>query len=144
MAQDILIKSIYYDGETAEVLFKPDNDDIVLNFNDITLPFLFEPNLLIPPREVYGTYTIKPLEFDCIYFLDVPRPTPTPTPTITPTKTPTPTPTPTLTPTGTSNNCPTPTPTKTPTPTRTPNTTPTSTTYPCPSQTPTPTQSSSV
>ena len=124
MDQDILIKSIYYDGETAEVLFKPDNDDIVLNFNDITLPFLFEPNLLIPPREVYGTYTIKPLEFDCIYFLNVPRPTPTPTPTITPTKTPTPTTTPTLTPTPTIDPCtlisPTPRSTNTPTPTLTP------------------------
>jgi len=124
MDQDILIKSIYYDGEIAEVIFKPDNDDIVLNFNDITLPFLFEPNLLIPPREVYGTYTIKPLEFDCVYFLEVPRPTPTPTPTITPTKTPTPTPTPTLTPTPTINPCllisPTPRSTNTPTPTLTP------------------------
>jgi len=142
MDQDILINSIYYDGETAEVLFKPDNDDIVLNFNDITLPFLFEPNLLIPPREVYGTYTIRPLEFDCIYFLNVPRPTPTPTPTITPTKTPTPTPTPTLTPSTTSRNCPTKTPTSTPTttPTTTPTQTPTPTTYPCSSHTLRPTR----
>ena len=45
MSQNILINSVFYDGELAEVLFKPDNDDIVLNFDEITLPFLFEPNL---------------------------------------------------------------------------------------------------
>ena len=98
MNQSIIIQSVYYDGELAEVLFKPDNDDVVLNFGEVTLPFLFEPYLLLPPREVYGMYTIKPIEADCPYFLNVPRPTPTPTPTVTPTKTPTPTPTPTNTP----------------------------------------------
>ena len=141
MNQNILIQSVYYDGEIAEVLFKPDNDDVVLNFGDVTLPFLFEPYLLVPPREVYGTYTIKPLESNCPYYLNVPRPTPTPTPTITPTKTPTSTPTPTPTPTATDYPCPshtqTPTPTLTSTPTLTP--TPTLTTTPTLTQTPTPT-----
>ena len=150
MNQSIIIQSVYYDGEIAEVLFKPDNDDVVLNFGDVTLPFLFEPYLLLPPREVYGSYTIKPLEADCPYFLNVPRPTPTPTPTVTPTKTPTPTPTPTVTPTSSNNVCPTltptptltstptltPTPTLTSTPTSTPGTTVTAT----PTLTPTPTE----
>ena len=85
MSQSILIKSIFYDGELADVLFKPDNDDVVLNFGQITLPFLFEPYLLIPVREIYGTYTIKPVGSSCPYFLNVPRPTPTPTPTVSPT-----------------------------------------------------------
>ena len=67
MSQNILINSVFYDGELAEVLFKPDNDDVVLNFDEITLPFLFEPNLLYPPREIYGTYTIKPVSSNCPY-----------------------------------------------------------------------------
>jgi hypothetical protein len=137
MSQSILINSVFYDGELAEVLFKPDNDDVVLNFGEITLPFLFEPYLLIPVREIYGTYTIKPVSSNCPYFLNVVRPTPTPTPTVTPTRTPTPTPTPTLTPTETQNPCPTLTPSITLTPTKSPTPTP-STTY-SPTLTPTPT-----
>ncbi len=137
MSQSILINSVFYDGELAEVLFKPDNDDVVLNFGEITLPFLFEPYLLIPVREIYGTYTIKPVSSNCPYFLNVVRPTPTPTPTLTPTKTSTPTPTPTLTPTETQNPCPTLTPSITLTPTKSPTPTP-STTY-SPTLTPTPT-----
>lgn len=131
MNQNILINSVFYDGELAEVLFKPDNDDVVLNFDEITLPFLFEPNLLYPPREIYGTYTIKPVSSNCPYFLNVVRPTPTPTPTVTPTRTPTPTPTSTVTPTPTFDPCkvpsPTPTSTQTPTPTPTISVTPTPT-----------------
>ena len=137
MNQSILIQSVYYDGEIAEVLFKPDNDDVVLNFGEVSLPFLFEPYLLLPPREIYGTYTIKPIEASCPYFLNVPRPTPTPTPTVTPTTTSTPTPTPTVTPTETQHACPTLTPTSTLTATPTPTPTPTSTDVP--TQTPTPT-----
>lgn len=131
MSQSIEIKSIFYDGELAEVLFEPDNDDVVINFNEITLPFIFEPYLLVPPREVYGSYTIKPITSNCPYFLNVVRPTPTPTLTPTQTKTPTPTQTPTVTPTPSIDPCkvpsPTPTPTITPTPTYTPTVTPTPT-----------------
>jgi hypothetical protein len=116
MSEIITIKSVYYDGEIAEVLFKPDNDDVVLNFGEITLPFIFDPSLLLPPREVYGVYTIKPIQSNCPYILNVPRPTPTPTPTQTPTRTPTPTPTNTPTPTQTNVPCPT-LPPLTPTPT---------------------------
>lgn len=144
MSQSIVINSVFYDGELAEVLFKPDNDDVVLNFGEITLPFLFEPYLLIPVREIYGTYTIKPVSSNCPYFLNVVRPTPTPTPTVTPTKTPTPTPTSTPTPTPTFNPCnvPSPTPTSTQTPTPTPTIsvtpTPTPTWNPCITPFPTP------
>jgi len=124
MSQDIIISSVFNDGDLAEVLFKPDNSDVVINLGNITLPFLFEPQLLIPPREVYGSYTILVVGTDCPYFLNVPRPTPTTTPTHTPTKTPTLTPT--ITPTQTNSplpcqsQTPTPTPTYTPTKTVTP------------------------
>jgi hypothetical protein len=137
MSQSIIINSVFYDGELAEVLFTPDNDNVVINFEEILLPFLFEPNLLYPPREVYGTYTIKPIESNCPYFLNVPRPTPTPTPTNTQTPTQTPTPTSTVTPTPTLDPCkvpsPTPTSTQTPTPTPTISFTPTPTPSPAPS-----------
>ena len=131
MSQFITIYSVNYDGELANVLFKPDNDTVVINLGDVTLPFGFEPSLLIPPREVYGSYTIYTYDDKCTNFLQVPRETPTPTPTITPTKTPTPTPTPTITPTPSIDPCkipsPTPTSTLTPTPTPTKTTTPTPT-----------------
>jgi hypothetical protein len=131
MSQIITIQSVNFDGETANVLFNPDNSDVTINLGDITLPFTFEPGLLSPPREVYGTYTILVLGDDCPNILNVPRPTPTPTPSNTPTRTPTPTPT--RTPTQTPTNTPTPTQTPTPTPT------PTATTTATPTPTPTPT-----
>jgi hypothetical protein len=124
MSQNIIINSVFNEGELAEVLFNPDNSEFVINLGEVTLPFLFNPSLLIPQREIYGSYTILVVGTDCPYFLNVPRPTPTPTPTVTPTKTQTPTPTPTNTPTPTRNPCasktPTPTPTITPTITPTP------------------------
>lgn len=145
MSQSVEIKSVYYDGELAEVLFKPENENLVINLGEINLPFIFNPSLLVPPRTIYGTYTILVKNSNCPYFLTIPRNTPTPTPTLTQTKTPTPTPTITPTPTSTYNPCKFPTPTRTPnqtpTPTRTPNQTPTPTRTlpPCLSQTPKPT-----
>ena len=115
MSQNITINSVYNEGELAEVLFNPDNSEVVINLGEVTLPFLFNPSLLIPQRDVYGSYTILIVGTDCPYFLNVPRPTPTPTPTVTPTKTQTPTPTPTNTPTPTRNPCSSKTPTPTPT-----------------------------
>ena len=117
MSQTITINSVNYDGELANVLFTPDNDPVVINLGDVTLPFTFQPSLLVPPREVYGTYTIYTYEDKCTNILVVPRPTPTPTPTNTPT------PTPSYNPCGTYPNPPSPTPTNsvTPTPTITPN-----------------------
>lgn len=154
MSQSIIIESVNYDGEIANVIFKPDVENIVINLGDHVLPFTFNPSLLTPPRDVYGTYTILVLGYDCPNFLNVPRPTSTPTPTPTSSKTPTPTPTPTITPTPSYDPCkvPTPTPTNTPTTSVTPTVTPTPTetcTNPCgcpkpsktprPSKTPTPT-----
>jgi len=114
MSQTITIDSIIYDGESAVILFKPDNTDEVINLGNQILPFTFSPNLLNPPREVYGSYTILVDGSDCSKLLNVPRPTPTPTPTVTPTRTPTPTPTPTPSITPTKPCGPTPTPTPTP------------------------------
>jgi hypothetical protein len=137
MSQTITINSVTYDGELASILFKPDNSNIVINLGNQILPFLFDPSLLVPPIEIYGSYTILVEGSDCSKILNVPRPTPTPTPTPTLTKTPTATPTPTLTPTLTTTfdpcKFPTPTPTltstNTPTVTKTP--TPTKSWDPC-------------
>jgi hypothetical protein len=151
MSQSILIKSINFDGEFATILFTPDNTDDVINIGMHQLPFVFLPYELVPPKEIYGTYTILVNENgkDCPYFMNVVRETPTPTPTVTTTKTPTPTPTFTSTPTPTLDPCPqpskTPSPTETKTPTPTPTITPTITKTPClppsstPTRTPTPT-----
>jgi hypothetical protein len=148
MSQVITIQSVNFVGETANVLFKPDNDDITINLGYVTLPFTFDPSLLVPPREIYGFYTILVENGICANVLNVPRSTPTPTPTPTPTRTPTPTPsvTPTRTPTPTPTPSVTPsvTPSHTPTRTPTPTPTPTATWDPCVTpfpftQTPTPT-----
>jgi hypothetical protein len=119
MSQSIIINSINYDGEIANIIFTPDVDNVVINLGQQTLPFLFRPYLLSPPRDVYGTYTIVVMVngIQCPNILNVVRPTPTPTPTLT--QTITPTPTLTLTPTPTVGPC-TPTPTVTPTLTFTP------------------------
>jgi len=151
MSQSITIKSINYDGEIANIIFTPDVNNVVINLGQQTLPFLFRPYLLTPPRDVYGVYTIVVIVngIECPNILNVPRPTPTPTPTLTPTSTPTltPTSTPTPTPTVTVNPClltstPTPTNTSTVTPTLTSTPTPTVTLNPClvtPTATSTPT-----
>ncbi len=152
MEQIITIKSINYDGEIANILFNPQGTELVLNLGDHILPFTFNAGLLIPPQKIYGIYTITTLYNNCVYYLNVPRPTPTPTPTLTPTKTQTPTPTPTPSVTPTLTPCFTPSPSITPTNTVTPTHTPTPTvscTNPCgclpvkptttPTKTPTPT-----
>jgi hypothetical protein len=144
MSQIITINSINYDGELANVLFTPDNDPVVINLGDVTLPFVFQPSLLIPPREVYGTYTIYTYEDKCTNILQVPRPTPTPTPTNTPTRTPTPTPTTTPTPTPTADPCASPTPLPSLTPTNTPTSTVTPTVTPTNTPTPTVTPTATV
>lgn len=116
----IIISSINYDGELASVIFTPQGSGNVINLGIVTLPFTFEPGLLNPPLDVYGTYTILVEGGDCPNILNVPRPTPTPTPTVSPTKTPTPTPTTTITPTPSVDPCKVPTSTPTPTQTITP------------------------
>lgn len=127
MEQSITIQSVNFDGEIANILFKPDISEIVYNLGDVTLPFIFNSDTINPNLEIFGTYTILILPSKCPYFLNVPRPTPNPTPTQSPTRTPTPTPTGTPTPTPTFDPCkvPTPTPTKTSTPTPTTTNTPT-------------------
>jgi hypothetical protein len=129
----IIIESVNYDGELANIIFTPDNQDISINLGDVVLPFFFEPCKLIPPRERFGFYTILTYNPRCTNFLRVPRPTPTPTPTPSPTRTCTPTPTPTVTPTPTFDPCKVPTPTPTPTSTITP--TPTISVTPTPTAT---------
>ncbi len=135
MSQSIIINSVNYDGEIANIIFTPDVDNVVINLGQQTLPFLFRPYLLTPPRDVYGTYTIVVTVngIQCPNLLNVVRPTPTPTPTPTQTSTPTPTITPTVTPTQTIDPCLV---TRTPTPTTTPTVTPTGTLTPTPTPTP--------
>jgi hypothetical protein len=141
----ITIQSVNYSGEVANILFKPNGVNTVINLGNQVLPYVFDPTLLTPPQNVYGTYTILVEGADCPSILNVPLPTPTPTPTVTttPTNTPTPTVTPTVTPTFNPCNIsptPTPTPSITPTHTQTPTMTQTPGASATPTQTPTPTK----
>lgn len=122
MSQTITISSINFSGEQVSIVFTPQGTSNVINLGVQVLPYVFNPSLLTPPRDVYGTYTILSLSGVCLNILNVPPPPPSPTPTITPTRTLTPTPTPTLTPTRTLNPClvPSQTPTVTQTQTQTP------------------------
>lgn len=141
MSNTITIQSVNYSGEVANILFKPSKVNSVINLGNQILPYEFNPSLLTPPQNVYGTYTILIEGADCPSILNVPLPTPTPTPTMT--QTPTQTPTPTNTPSTTPTKTPTPTPTKSPgaspTPTNTPTNTTTPTQTPTMTKTPTPT-----
>jgi len=143
MSKTIVISSVNYDGESANILFKPDNTNTTINLGQVVLPYTFDPSLLNPPRDVFGVYTILVLGSKCPNIMNVVRPTPTitPTPTVTPTITNTPsnTPTPTvsinpcfITPTPTNTQTPTITPTISLTPTQTPTNTPTVTPSPQP------------
>ena len=116
----IVIQSVNFSGESASVVFTPYGTNISINLGVVTLPYTFNPYLLTPPYDVYGTYSILVVNGDCPIYLTVPPPTPTPTPTITPTRTSTPTPTPTVTPTPSFDPCKVPTPTATATQTATP------------------------
>jgi hypothetical protein len=116
----IVIQSVNFSGESVSIVFTPQGTTIAINLGIQTLPYVFNPSLLTPPREVYGTYSILSLAGVCLNILNVPAPTPTPTPTITPTRTSTPTPTPTVTPTPSFDPCKVPTPTPTTTNTATP------------------------
>ncbi len=134
---EIIIQSINYSGESATILFKPANEETVINLGVQVLPYTFNSSLLSPPKTVYGTYTILTEGEECPLILNVPLPTPTPTPTVTPTRTATPTPTVSPTPSSSANPCPTPTATPSRTPTRTPTPTVSVTVSPTPSITPT-------
>lgn len=148
----IIIQSINFSGESANIVFTPYNSLNSFNLGLVTLPYTFVPNNINPNISIYGTYNILIQSGNCPNILIVPPPTPTTTPTITPTRTQTPTPTLTITPTPTFNPClvpsPTPTNTNTPTISLTPSITPTVTPSrnPCitpsktPTQTPTPTR----
>ena len=121
MSQSIVIESINYMGEIANIAFTPYNESIVIDLGDHSLPYEFFPSGLTPSRQyVYGTYSIFVYDGSCFNLLNVPPPTPTPTNTPTPTRTNTPTPTPTPSVTKTPCYTPSATPTKTPTPTPTP------------------------
>ena len=138
----ITINSVNYSGESAEIIFKPNGVNVVINLGSQILPYIFNPSLLTPPRTVYGVYTILVEGADCPIIMNVTVPTPTPTPTMTqtPTNTTTPTNTPTNTPTYNPCNVsptPTPTPSITPTHTQTPTMTQTPGASATPTQTPT-------
>jgi hypothetical protein len=141
MSNTITIQSVNYSGEVANILFKPVNVNAVINLGNKSLPYVFNPSLLTPPRTVYGVYTILIEGADCPIIMNVTVPTPTPTPTMTqtPTNTMTPTSTPTTTPTYNPCNV-----TRTPTQTKTPTNTITSTNTVTPTNTVTQTPTNTV
>lgn len=74
MNQIIKIESVNFSGENANVLFKPDNDDVTINLDVVTIPHTFDLSTLNPPREIYGFYTILVLNGNCPNIIEVPRP----------------------------------------------------------------------
>ena len=73
MSQSIIIESINFDGEFATIIFTPYNSDNVVNIGLQQLPYTFNPSLINPLLEIYGTYTLVINENgkDCTYFLNV-------------------------------------------------------------------------
>ena len=52
MSQSIIIQSVNYNGEMANIIFNPYGEETVLNLGNHTLPFEFTPSLLDPPKEI--------------------------------------------------------------------------------------------
>jgi hypothetical protein len=48
--------------------------EYTIKLTDGTLPYTFNSGVLIPPREVYGFYTVLITDSDCPNILKVPRP----------------------------------------------------------------------
>jgi len=44
--QNIIINSVNYSGESAQIVFNPLRESVVLNLGNVTLPYNFEPYLL--------------------------------------------------------------------------------------------------
>jgi len=65
----LIIESVNYDGELANIIFTPDNEDIAINLGDVVLPFVFQPCSLVPPRERFGFYTILTYNPRCTNYL---------------------------------------------------------------------------
>jgi hypothetical protein len=129
MSQEIIIESINFEGESAVILFTPLGETEVINLGQVTLPYEFNPSLLDPPKNIYGSYNVLTSGGSCSNILNVLPTTPTLTSTNTPTQTSSPSNTNTPQPlTPSSTSCPTVTPTKTTTntPSNTPSNTPTS------------------
>ena len=124
MAEGIVIFSLPLSGQVANIVFNPISTELVFDLGNHVIPYYFDPSILNPPQNVYGTYSIL-VNGVCLDFIKVLPETPTPTPTPTITKTPTPTPTSTITPTPTFDPCKVPSQTPTVTPTITPTNTPT-------------------
>ena len=116
MSLSLVISSVNYNGEIADITFYPATGGTV-NIGEHILPYTYVSDYIYGSYDLYfSSYTNT-----CVATFNVPSPTPTNTPTQTPTETMTPTPsitpteTPTNTPTQTITNTPTETPTNTPT-----------------------------
>ena len=42
MSQSITIKSVNYDGEIANIIFKPADEETAINLGEQVLPFIFQ------------------------------------------------------------------------------------------------------
>jgi hypothetical protein len=87
MACGIFISSVKFSGQTCQVTFLDDSDNLTYQLGDETIPFTYFP----PDNSPQGTYFIYFSGTDTTYPLVVSGACPTPTPTITPTPTVTPT-----------------------------------------------------
>ena len=91
MSQQIIIESINFEGELAVILFTPLGETEVINLGQVTLPYEFNPSLLDPPKDIYGSYNVLTSGGSCSNILNIVPVTPTlsVTNTQTPTSTPT-------------------------------------------------------
>lgn len=71
MSQTIVIESINFSGEPASILFSPYGETNVINLGQVTLPYEFNPGLLNPPKDIYGSYTILTSGGTCETILNV-------------------------------------------------------------------------
>jgi hypothetical protein len=71
ISNTITIESVNYSGESSSIIFRPSGDTVSINLGTQTLPYVFDPSILEPPKTIYGQYIITTSTGNCSYNLFV-------------------------------------------------------------------------
>jgi hypothetical protein len=77
MSQSIIIEYINFSGEPAVILFTPFGETDVINLGAVILPYDFNPSLLTPPKDIYGSYNVVTSGGSCSNIVTILPTTPT-------------------------------------------------------------------
>jgi hypothetical protein len=69
MGQSVVISSINFSGEQANVIFTPQNSSSSYGLGIKTIPFTFNTSIINDNLSVNGTYSINIINSNCNYIL---------------------------------------------------------------------------